>query len=218
MVRPDALLFDMDGLLLDTERIAQETFADLAPAYGMPRATAQAFFLTLVGTSNSVTRQRLAAALPDADLDAIDRDWRAGMQARLGNGVPLMPGVADGVADLSAQGLRMAVVTSTGGARARQHLECAGLAKYFEHVTGGDEVSANKPDPAPYRETAAILGVNPRHCVAFEDSDRGITAACRAGCRSVQIPDLRPAETPLPALGQIVARDFPTALRALGLL
>ena len=111
----------------------------------------------------------------------------------------------------------MAVVTSTNRAPALAHLEHAGLLDYFELVVGGDEVSANKPDPAPYLQAAAALGVDPTQCAAFEDSDLGTQAAVSAGCLTTQIPDLRPP-VPLPALGQKVAANLVEAMQNLGLL
>jgi len=78
-------------------------------------------------------------------------------------------------------------------------------------------VAANKPDPEPYLHAARVLGVDPADCAAFEDSDTGITAAIRAGCMAVQIPDLRTPNTPLPNLGQRVARDLRHAVEMFGM-
>ena len=211
-----ALLFDMDGLLLDTERVALETFLEAVGPLGVPREVAEPFFLTLIGTSTRETRARVANFLPDVDTAPVIAEWEAGFRARLRAGVPLRPGVGETLPRLQEAGVRMAVVTSTHGTPARHHLNNANLLHFFETVTGGDEVSRTKPDPAPYLETAAKLGVNPVDCAAFEDSDRGIAAAVAAGCRAVQIPDLRPAG-PLPDLGQIVASSFIAALEYFGL-
>jgi HAD superfamily hydrolase (TIGR01509 family) len=112
----------------------------------------------------------------------------------------------------------MAVVTSTGRARARRHLDEAGLLHHFHDVVGGDEVPANKPDPAPYLEAARRLKVDPSRAAAFEDSDQGTAAAIAAGCVTVQIPDLRPPGRPMPRIGQHVAGDLRAAFDLLGLL
>ncbi|MEM6695382.1 MAG: HAD family phosphatase [Pseudomonadota bacterium] len=214
---PEAFLFDMDGLLLDTERVAQATFAACAADAGAERDAAAQFFLGLIGTSEAVTRARVAAYLPDTDIAAFAADWDAALAARLDQYVPLRPHVAQVIPGLAAQGATMAVVTSTSGARARHHLAKAGLLRHFAAVLGGDEVRANKPDPAPYQDAAARLGVAPTRCAAFEDSDIGVTAAVKAGCRAVQIPDLRPEDVPLPDLGQAVAPDLRAALALFGI-
>lgn len=216
--RPQALLFDMDGLLLDTERVAQEVFVAHTAPHGIPRDRAEAFFVGLVGTSSAETRRQVQGFLPGIDIDGFDRAWSQDYRARLSQGVPVKPGIRAALAALSAAGHRMAVVTSSGSAHARENLTSAGLWGHFEHLTGADDVTAHKPDPLPYRHSAARMGVAPEGCVAFEDSDRGLTAAVRAGCRAVQIPDLRPPGVPLPDLGQIVAADMAEALRRLGLV
>jgi len=211
---PEAYLFDMDGLLLDSERVAMSSFLATVVPKGIARATAEPFFLTLVGTSAATTNAMLREFLPAAlKPDEIIEEWRANFDEAIDKYLPVKEGVAEVLADLAGQGARMAVVTSTMGARARHHLEVAGLLDLVEFVLGGDEVRATKPDPAPYLQAAERLGVDPRRCAAFEDSDRGIAAAVAAGCHAVQIPDLRPVDKPLPELGQMVASSLAQAVQ-----
>lgn len=213
MTEPLAYLFDMDGLLLDSERVAQGCFVETVVGFGIAPDRAEAFFRTLIGTSvaegERMTRDFLPDHVPAAE---VERQWNAAYEARIAGGVPLRPTVAETLQRLSGQGARMAVVTSTRGARARGKLAVSGIAEHFEFVLGGDEVSANKPDPAPYQEAAAQMGLRARDCAAFEDSDRGIASAVAAGCRAVQVPDLRPEHVPLPALGQGIARSLAEAV------
>ena len=218
LVRPKALLFDMDGLLLDTESATRDSFSEITAEFGINKSTSDEFFLTLVGTSSAVTREMVSRFVPEADLAAFGKAWDVAMARRLADSVPLRPQVASVLDDLTRTGYRMAVVTSTAGDRARKHLEVAGIKGHFDRVLGGDEVSANKPDPAPYIEAAAHFGALASDCVAFEDSDRGILSAAAAGCRSVQIPDLRPENTPFPDVGQLISRDLREAVAELGLL
>lgn len=214
-----AFLFDMDGLLLDTERLYQRAFCAATAAMGIAREGDVAFYNSLVGSSSSVTRAALEAYFPDdVALKAFESQWEVACAQHLKSGVPVKATVMDVLATLHDAGARMAVVTSTHTRHAHEHLEGARMLHMFETVTGGDAVTANKPDPAPYLQTAAALGVDARACFAFEDSDRGITAAVRAGCTAVQIPDLRPADTPLPDLGQHIASDLHAAMRHLGVL
>lgn len=217
MMTPAAYLFDMDGLLLDTERMARDCFVQVAVGHGIPRHKAEPFFLTLIGTSVAdgvaMTRDFLPAHIP---ADVVEDQWNSLYEARIAQSVPLRPTVADTLRDLTGQGARMAVVTSTSGDRARRKLYTAGIMHHFEFVLGGDEVRANKPDPAPYLEAAARLGLPASACAAFEDSDRGIASAVAAGCQAVQIPDLRPVSVQLPDLGQIVSTTLDAALIKLG--
>lgn len=213
-----AVLFDMDGLLLDTERVAQAAFVEVAVPNGMAFADAEAFFLELVGSSSAETRATIETAFPQVPWTDFDHAWTTGFKARMVEAIPVKQGVMDVIAGLAARGYAMAVVTSSQTAHAEDHLTRAGLRPHFKAVIGGDAVSANKPDPAPYLAGAAALGVAPTDCVAFEDSDRGITAAVTAGCDAWQIPDLRPANRPLPDLGQSVAQTLGEAVTRAGLL
>lgn len=217
--KPDALLFDMDGLLLDTERLFMESLIALLVPRGFSAHEVQAFFLTLVGTSSAHTTRALQEFVgPGHDIGELDREWRDLHRAKMSDGVPFRPHVKEVLPQLRAAGFRIAVVTSTSRAGALHHLEKAQILDLFDLIIGGDEVSRNKPDPMPYLMAAERLGVDPRRCAAFEDSDLGTMAAVRAGCITTQIPDLRPLNTPLPDLGQAVAPDLRAAVMQLGLL
>lgn len=210
-------LFDMDGLLLDTEREHWLAFEKTVAVLGISRETDYGFFLSLVGCSTQMTTERLTEYLAGhTTTDAFLEVWNEEAHARAKMDLPLRPFVREVLERLSREGHRMAVVTSSPGDRARGHMAQVGLADHFECVTGGDEVSANKPDPAPYLETAMRMGADPTACYAFEDSDRGIESAVRAGCIATQIPDLRAVDVPLPTLGQHVAPDLHSALVQLG--
>lgn len=216
---PTPLLFDMDGLLLDTERVAMRAFCELAQALGLKLHHAETAFLGLIGSSQHQTQKRLVQILPDgSDLERFSADWSARFAELIADGVPLRPHASRIIAELARRGHAMAVVTSTRGVHARDQLERVGLLPHFVQVIGGDEVTANKPDPAPYLAGAGALGVDPSACFAFEDSDTGATSASAAGCKVVQIPDLRPHGVALPELGQLVARDLTHAMELSGLL
>lgn len=208
----------MDGLLLDTERLFMDALITVAKPFDMEDDAVRAFFVSLVGSSADKTMAALSGFLP-AGIDPVqfDRDWRAANARQRAGPVPLRPHVGTIVPRLAAAGHRMAVVTSTKRAPAEDHLHSAGLLAYFECIVAGDEVPHTKPHPAPYVQAAAMLGVDPTRCAAFEDSDTGTQAAVAAGCVTTQIPDLRP-DQPLPRLGQAVAADLSQAMQALGLL
>lgn len=212
-------LFDMDGLLFDSEREHWEAFKTATKLLGIAQPEDDAFFLSLVGCSVTMTHDRLTDYWGSAEqTEAFLEVWNAEAAARAERDIPLRPQVRACLNHLSLNGHRMAVVTSSPGDRARAHLEQTGLAGYLEVVLGGDEVSANKPNPAPYLEAAERMGADPTACYAFEDSDRGIASAVAAGCIATQIPDMRAPDTPLPDLGQYVADDLAAALRRFGFL
>ncbi|WP_420002668.1 HAD family hydrolase [Arenibacterium sp. LLYu02] len=210
---PSAYLFDMDGLLLDTERLTLDAFLDCADLVQREEAEMRAFFMRLVGLSAPRSRALVAEFIgAERDIDQVYGVWRDHCDRRLSTGVPVKPTVAETLAKLAGQGAQMAVVTSTMGDRARHHLAEAGLLGHFQFVLGGDEVSANKPEPAPYLEAAARFGLNARDCAAFEDSDHGLTAAATSGCYATQIPDLRAPEKAFPELGQAFATTLAEAV------
>ncbi len=210
------LLFDMDGLLLDTERAGMAAFRGIALRFGVEADAADAFYVSLVGSNEAHTKDRVAEFLPRADVEEIGQEWRSSVDQIMDATVPLRPTVADTLTSLATRAIPMSVVTSTHTDRARSHLHHAGLLAHFHDVIGGDQVPAPKPDPSPYVMGAATLGLPPAACAAFEDSDTGTRAALAAGCHVWQIPDLRPANTPLPVLGQRVATTLAEAVFAAG--
>lgn len=216
--QPAALFFDMDGLLLDTEKAGMIAFTQITRPFEIAIEEAEAFYASLVGTSSAATQARVAEFIPGVDVEVFVENWHAALNRLMADAVPVKPTVREMLAAASGQGHRMAVVTSTRSDRARRHLERAGLLPHFETLVGGDDVDANKPDPAPYLETARRLGVLPADTVAFEDSDHGVASAVAAGCVAVQVPDVRPSDRPLPKLGQHVAPDLAHAMRILGLM
>ncbi len=209
-------LFDMDGLLLDTERVGLDAFKTIVAAYGMGPAEAEAFYISVIGTSDANTQEQVRATFPGVDVEAMSQAWYQAVDERMHAAVPLRPTVAETLNGLAARGVPMAVVTSTHARRARAHLDQAGLLSLFVEVIGGDQVSAPKPDPAPYIAGAAALGLRPENCAAFEDSDTGTRAAAAAGCAVWQIPDLRAPDQPFPDLGQSIATTLAEAVQAAG--
>lgn len=184
----DAILFDLDGTLIDTESLALRAGMQAFARLGHP--VEHAFLHRLVGRDQPTSRQIIAAAMPQVDQDALHPIWQAEFLAAMAGGLPLKPGAAR----LVAARLRpMAIVTSSGRLEAHRKLGLAGLADAFAHVITLDDVRAPKPAPEPYLLAAARMGVAPARCLAFVDSEAGAEAAFRAGCRVVQVPDLVPS-------------------------
>ena len=209
-------LFDMDGLLLDTERAGMAVFCDIMAVQGLAPDRAEQVYRAVVGKSFEKTAEAIHAALPGADIATIDQGWHDGLAAVMAEGVPLRPTVEDALARVEARGVPMAVVTTTKTARARHHLERAGLLRFFVDVIGRDRVAQPKPHPEPYMSGADVLGLPAMACAAFEDSDTGTRAAVDAGCRVWQIPDLRPEGSAPPQIGQSMAETLYEAVTAAG--
>lgn len=185
----DALLFDLDGTLIDTESIALVTGIAAFAAHG--HAVDEGFMHRLVGRDEPTAARIIRDAFPGADLDAVNRHWREGFAAGVDSGLQLKPGVGE---LLSLLRQPLAVVTSTGRTGAHRKLGIAGIAGAFTHVVTLDDVTAPKPAPDPYLLAASLFGVDPARCLVFEDSEAGAEAAHRAGCVVVQVPDVVPSQ------------------------
>jgi len=206
----DALLFDLDGTLVDTESIALTTGLAAFAAHGHP--VTEAFMHRLVGLDEPTGAALIRAALPGVDLAAVNVHWRAGINAGIDAGLTLKPGA---LALLSLTTLPLALVTSTGRTGAHRKLALAGIAGVFAHVVTLDDVTAAKPAPDPYLLAASLLGLPPNRCLVFEDSETGAEAAHRAGCIVVQVPDVVPSEG---RWAHHLAPDLLTGARMAGLL
>lgn len=216
MAQAHGCLFDMDGLLLDTERVGLKVFVEALGVRGIAAGEAEALYLSVIGTSSAHTWSEIERTFPSLDPAEIDAAWHAGLHREMADHVPLRPTVAATLARLAGEGVPMAVVTMTQTPRASEHLTRAGIAGYFRTILGRDRVSAPKPDPAPYLAGSKALGLPPEACAAFEDSDTGTRAAVAAGCQTWQIPDLRPPALAIPDLGQSHAETLAEAVAAAG--
>ncbi|MEM7428351.1 MAG: HAD family phosphatase [Pseudomonadota bacterium] len=212
----DAAFFDMDGLLLDTERLARDAFQETFRSFGVPPD--DELFLLLIGGDASDNSELLRNGLPDQiPYEQFSRCWSDGYARLVAEDVPVKAGVWAVLNELSSLGLRLAVATSTATPSAENKLGRAGLRGFFETVIGGDQVERGKPAPDIYLRAVEALGVAPGNCVAFEDSVRGVRAALAAGMTVVQVPDLVPPGAELRTLGHLVAGSLAEAIERVGL-
>lgn len=184
----DALLFDLDGTLIDTESVAMRTGLAAFAAMGHP--VDGAFMHRLVGVDLPTAAGIIGAALPTLDQKGLQAHWHGAFVEAINVDLPLKPGALD---LLAARHRPMAVVTSSGRNEAHHKLRLTGLEGFFDVVVTLADVTSPKPAPTPYLLAAERLGVAPQRCLAFEDSETGAEAAHRAGCTVVQVPDVAPA-------------------------
>jgi HAD superfamily hydrolase (TIGR01509 family) len=185
----DAIFFDLDGTLIDTESLALVAGMQAFAEVGYP--VTLDFMHGLVGRDEPSGALVIAAAFPDLDQGLLHPKWRDGFRAALSEGLQMKDGARELLAALR---LPVALVTSSGRASAHYKLGLVGLADHFHAVITLDDVTAAKPAPDPYLLAANKLGVAPARCLVFEDSEAGAEAAHRAGCRVVQVPDVVPSE------------------------
>lgn len=205
----DAVLFDLDGTLVDTEILAQR--AGLAAFAALGHPVDVTFMHNLVGKDGPASEAIIRAAMPKLDIAAFNRLWGEGFKAGLTADLPTKAGVRE---LLSAINVPCAVVTSSGRAQAAHKLALTNLTAFFEFVVVIEDVAHAKPAPDPFLLAATRLGVSPTRCLVFEDSDTGAEAAHRAGCTVVQVPDTQPTTGPF---AHFVAPDLLTGAQMAGL-
>lgn len=184
------LIFDMDGLLIDSERIVQRSWAAAGRDLGYPdigeqiyhtigfnRARRTAFFSSVYGKDfpheafAAATRERFRAIVAE-------------------EGMALKPGARALIDYAKARGYRLAVATSSSQAYATRSLQSAGVYDAFDGFVFGNMVAHSKPDPEIYRRAVAAVSLEPPQCIALEDAPSGIASACAAGLKAIMIPDL----------------------------
>lgn len=186
------VLFDMDGLMFDTERIGREGWFEAARRLKLP--VTEQLIAKLRGTGVSECRVIFNSEIPGGFYDtarAIRLEYEAASVAR--DGLPVKPGLYELLEWLRQERIPAALATSTGREKALGYLEKAGVSEYFTAVTFGTEVPNPKPAPDIFLAAAAQLHAAPAGCVVLEDSPNGLRAAKAAGCKAVVIPDLTPA-------------------------
>ena len=186
---PAAVLFDMDGLLVDTEKVWFEVESELATSLGGSWGPADQ--LALVGGPLERTLEYIAATVPaEVSPEELREQLLDGMVNRLRRGpVHWMPGARRLLEETSAAGVPRALVSSSLRVVVDAVLDAIGR-EHLPVTVSGDDVARTKPFPDPYLLAARSLGVDPADCVALEDSATGAASARAAGCYTVAVPSL----------------------------
>jgi len=202
-----AVLFDMDGLLLDTERLFVSAL--IAAVRDVGYEMDETYALSMIGVagkeSEAMIRSYFGSGFP---MEAFDGAVDLRRREFLAPGIPLKPGVGELLDFLDRRGTPRAIATSRSRESAERHLGSTGLLHRFTALVTREDVLRAKPHPDPYLKAAAVLGVQPARCVVLEDSHFGIRAAHAAGAMPVMVPDLLAATEEMAALCVAVVDDL----------
>ena len=195
----DTLIFDFDGVIVDTETPDYQTWQEVFTSHGVELDRSLWQRIIGGGTDRFDVYQHLEdLAGVTLDRDAVRRSRRQ-RYLSLVQSSPLLPGVLDYIRDASQLGLKLGVASSSSRAWVESHLTDRGLLPCFHSVVTRDDVASIKPDPELYVVSMKRLGTSPRRAVAIEDSLNGVTAANRAGMFCVAVPNPMTRDMPLGA-------------------
>ncbi len=183
-----AAIFDMDGLLFDTERLFQESWVETAQALGFDgnKNLARA----LCGASGADAYAIIHTYYPQVDAKAFHKAGIASVEHKLESGIPIMPGANEILSFFQTQGIKMAVASGNIRNMVEHNLHRAGMYDYFNVVVCGEDVARSKPKPDIFLKAAQCLNYAPTDCYVFEDSINGVLAGIAAGCKTIMVPDL----------------------------
>lgn len=202
------ILFDMDGVLLDTEKIYFQCWKRSAREFGFElqdevalavrsccQTYAEPYLKRVMGSSfDYLTIRNRRRELVSAYIEE--------------HGISKKPGILPLLEYCQSCGIITAIATATARIEAEKRLAMVGLSSAFSKIVGGDQVQRGKPDPDIYRATAAAIGLQPHECVAVEDSPNGIVSAFAANCQVIMVPDLTAPDPSIQPLLYDIAPDL----------
>ncbi len=189
-LRPfEAVIFDMDGTVLDTESVFKTIVFEVCTDLGFEMT--DAVHTAMVGSSHETTNRLLVEAYGVAfPYTQFDERCRITMRERSHAGVPVKIGARELLLELRERGIPTAIATSSRSPHAQEQLSAVGLIDMFATIVTRNDVINPKPHPEPYLLAAERLGVDPLLCLALEDSPAGVRAAHAAGMQTIMVPDL----------------------------
>lgn len=210
-----AVVFDMDGVIFDSERAVMQCWKEVASRHNIPDI--EKAILACTGTTMVRTRE-IMLNLYGADFpyDEYARESSAIFHSRYDGGrLPMKPGVKELLTFLKEHGKKIALASSTRQQVVTDELRDAGIIGYFDRIICGDMVSRSKPAPDIFLKACEELNVSPSDSYAIEDSYNGIRAAHAGGLHPIMVPDLLPADEEMQSLAEIVLPSLTSVMEYL---
>lgn len=210
-----AVVFDMDGVIFDSERAVMQCWKEVASRHNIPDI--EKAILACTGTTMVRTRE-IMLNLYGADFpyDEYARESSAIFHSRYDGGrLPMKPGVKELLTFLKERGKKIALASSTRQQVVTDELRDAGIIEYFDRIICGDMVSRSKPAPDIFLKACEELNISPSDSYAIEDSYNGIRAAHAGGLHPIMVPDLLPADEEMQSLAEIVLPNLTSVMEYL---
>lgn len=204
-----AVIFDMDGLMFDTERLWDTLWEPACQALGMAMPEdLDAFFAGGRGLAGTKLNEHIQKFFPQIDPQVIvEKVWELA-EERFGQGVPCKPGLEELLKTLEEKKIPRIVASSSPRALILKNLETTGMNRYFEQVVCGADVRFSKPAPDIFLEAARRLGVDIHECLVLEDSFNGVRAGHAAGAVTVMVPDIAQPDEEIRTLYNRCCKDL----------
>ena len=212
-----AAVFDMDGLLLDTERVCQKAFKQSCEVLSLPFL--EDVYLSIIGRNAQGIEETICEGYgPDLDYEQLRAEWTERYHSVVYHqAIPIKAGILDLLTWLKSHSIPIALATSTPKELAITKLKLAGLFDFFDVLSTGCEVTNGKPHPEIFLLAAERLNIPPTSCLAFEDSNNGVRSAVAAGMQTYQIPDLVQPSDEIVQLGHHIHSSMTEVLKKLQL-
>lgn len=208
--RHTGAIFDMDGLLFDTEHIYQETWQEIAAERGV--TLGPGYTEAISGSSGLGMCRVIERFYHVADGHEIMVECKRRIHEKLSVNVPLKPGAREILDYMRGAGYRIAVASSSTRSQIDANLEHSKLMDCFDAIISGEDVATGKPDPEIFLKAAAALNCPPEECYVFEDSRGGVKAGHAAGCDTIMVPDLLPPTEEIEPMCHRIYKDLREAL------
>lgn len=212
--KPRAVVFDMDGLIFDSERLHSDAFK--AAAHERRHSISDECILGSVGLSAAATQEKLVEYFGVGfDVAAYWADTKRHYQNLLISDLQLKPGIMQLLDVLDAHGLPRAIATSSPHADVERNLHTHNLTGRFSAIIAQGDYARSKPNPDPFIRAAKSLGIAPEDCLALEDSYNGVRSASAAGMMTIMVPDLLPENEEMYTLCVHISADLNEVLTLL---
>ena len=208
----EAVVFDMDGVLFDTERLCLRVWKIVGERHGIEGI--EDIFPLCIGRTTPDTKRIITEHYSGLDIDPLYEEIRDVMKQLIAEeGLPKMPHAEEVLNGLKASGMPLALASSSRYETVSRELKMAGFYDYFKVIIGGDLVENGKPAPDIYLKACELLGVKPENAAAVEDSFNGVRAAHAAGMVTIMVPDMAQPDEEMRGIASNICKDIREVLQ-----